>query len=100
VLDLWQALRCGEDPPDLPPSPGYFLVLRPFMEVFAVKVTAGDLALLKALTVGATLADAAEQACGAEPGFDLQASLLTHLRLGTFTGFDLPVTPPPAGPGA
>jgi hypothetical protein len=100
VLDLWQALCCGEGAPDLLPSAGYFLVLQPFMEVLAVKVTAGDLALLKALTAGATLGAAAEQACGAEPEFDLQASLLTHLRLGTFTGFDLTVTPPPAGPGA
>ncbi len=70
-----------------PPTPAHVLVSRPGMEVQTLVLTAGEHALLAALSADATLADAAEAALDAEPGLDLTAILARHLAAGTFTSF-------------
>lgn len=62
------------------------LVLRPGMAVEAQRLSPGDVTLVSALGEGATLAEAADAAATAEPGFDLQAALLGHLMRGSFAG--------------
>jgi hypothetical protein len=65
-------------------------VVRPFLEVTALAIAAAELTLLKALEAGETLGEAAAAAIGIDDGFDLQASLLAHFRLGIFSGFAVP----------
>lgn len=89
VLDLWDALRRGESP-DPSAERQHILIVRPLLEVQSVTLGAGELTLLMALSAGADLAHAAMAAGGTEPGFDLQATLLAHLQLGTFSAFTIP----------
>ncbi len=65
------------------------LVTRPAMTVEMRAVTPGDWALLLHLDGANTLAEAADAAAEAEPGFDLEGALLAHLTHGTFAGFTL-----------
>jgi hypothetical protein len=90
VLDLWQNLRRDADAvlPAPPAATQWLLVVRPLLDVQAVALDPGDLILLRALADGATLGEAAEAALDGDEYFDLQASLLAHLRLGTFTAFN------------
>lgn len=94
VLDLWETLNretageAGRPPP--PAGPRNILIVRPLLEVQSVTLGSGELTLLMALSAGANLAHAAMAAAGTEPGFDLQAALLAHLQLGTFTAFTAP----------
>jgi hypothetical protein len=52
----------------------------------------GELTLLDALAAGATLDKAAEAALNGDHHFDLQASLLRHLQLGSFMAFNVDVS--------
>jgi hypothetical protein len=89
VLDLWQNLRRDADavPPVPPAATQRVLVVRPSLEVQAMALGRSDLILLRALAAGAALGDAAEAVLDRDECFDLQASLIVHLRLGTFTAF-------------
>lgn len=80
---LWR----GEVTPPPGPAPAHVLVSRPCMAVSTLALTAGEHALLAALSADATLADAAEAALDAEPGLDLTTTLARHLAAGTFTAF-------------
>ena len=83
VFSLWQALTAGEAPPDAGPEQA--LVVRPDVTVATRAVAAADLLLVRALADGLPLAEAAERAQAADPGFDLQGALALHLTGGTFT---------------
>jgi len=89
VLDLWDAVLRGERPV-LVAARQHILIIRPLLEVQCVTLGSGELTLLMALSTGADLAHAALAAAGTETGFDLQATLLAHLQLGTFTAFTTP----------
>ncbi|WP_109121363.1 DNA-binding domain-containing protein [Azospirillum sp. TSO22-1] len=89
VLDLWDALRRDEPPPRPTSDGGQVLIVRPLTEVHAVAIGRGEFTLLLALSAGVNLGHAAAAATGTDPGLDLQATLLAHLQLGTFTTFSL-----------
>jgi hypothetical protein len=96
VLDLWKALRHDEPLPgplpiDSPPGGEQVLIVRPLAEVYAVAIGRGEFTLLLALSAGADLGHAATAAAGTDPDLDLQAALLAHLQLGTFTAFSFPL---------
>lgn len=67
-------------------GPEQVLVVRPEMTVTTRPIAAADLLLLEGLGEGLRLAEAAERALAANPGFDLQAALALHLAGGTFAG--------------
>ncbi|MBC6404976.1 MAG: putative DNA-binding domain-containing protein [Rhodospirillales bacterium] len=83
---LWESGGAGE----IDSGGEHILVLRPAFEVLQIRLSAGNAALLAALFSAASLASAAEAALALEPGFDLQAALFEHLRLGSFRNFRLP----------
>ena len=68
------------------------LVLRSGFHVVTRKISTGDAALIAAIGAGATLSAAAEAALSADPIFELQVVLASHLTGGTFSG----VIPPRA----
>lgn len=60
------------------------VITRPAMTVATRKISSGDAAMIEAFDDGATLADAIDAATRAEPAFDLQSALASHLEGGTF----------------
>lgn len=84
VFSLWQALTIDAAPPP-DAGPEQALVVRPDVTVATRAIAAADLLLVQALADGLPLAEAAERAQAADPGFDLQGALALHLTGGTFT---------------
>ena len=74
---------------DLSAGPSYALVIRPHAHVSVVDLTAGGMALIRALDAGATLADAVESALQHEDDFNVQACLQTALQNDAFVAFAL-----------
>ncbi|MBP2296084.1 HvfC/BufC N-terminal domain-containing protein [Azospirillum rugosum] len=90
VLELWNALRRGGEAPTATAGTQHLLIVRPLLEVQAVTLGPGEMTFLMALSAGSALSRAAAAAVSTEPGFDLQATLLAHLQLGSFTAFTIP----------
>jgi hypothetical protein len=90
VLRIWEAHRAPTvSPVDLATGGEHVLVLRPGQEVRLRAITAGNHALLKALSAGADLTAAAAAADACEPDFTLEAALADHLIEGTFGSFSM-----------
>jgi len=61
------------------------VVQRPRLEVVYRPLPPGGFAFLRALVLGRTLLEAADEALRLDPGFDLQTALIDNLVAGTFT---------------
>jgi hypothetical protein len=83
---LWQAEALG---PGVAAGAEAVLITRsPEGRVLQRPASPGDAALIRAFSAGAPLAEAAEAALSAEPGFDLQAGLADHLTRASFAHAD------------
>ncbi|TSD83672.1 DUF2063 domain-containing protein [Mycobacterium sp. KBS0706] len=87
LLALW-----GEEPTAEQAAAGAVLVLRSGGAVEMAPLADGDFALLRMVRTGMPLDVAAAAGEAADPGFDLQAALATHLSRGTFCGFSFHTT--------
>jgi hypothetical protein len=61
--------------------------VRPGLEIETTVLSRGEFTLLLAVSAGAPLGQAAAAAASIEPRMDLQAKLVAHVLLGTFSGF-------------
>lgn len=68
---------------DIDAGPVCALVIRRDLTVYVEPLAAGEAALLTAFSGNRTLAEALDAALAAQPGFDLDAILASHVRRGT-----------------
>ena len=88
VLRIWQVNQCEAEVTeiiDLDSGPDQILVRRAADVVELRRIPPGDFALLMALANGATLADAFDAACGADPRFNVSEALCRAVALGALT---------------
>ena len=88
VLRIWQANQsevADIEIIDLDSGPDQILVRRGTAEVELLRLAQGDFALLHALANDATLGDAFDAACGADPRFNIGEALCRAVALGVLT---------------
>jgi hypothetical protein len=88
VLRIWQVNQseaAETEVIDLDSGPDQILVRRGADEVELHRIPRGDFALLTALADEATLGDAFDAACGADPRFNVGEALCRAVALGVLT---------------
>ncbi len=102
ALTIWR-MNVGDGVPapiDLDAGGEDSLILRPGADVEARSIPPGGVAFLTALADGASLADAAERALAAVPGFELATHLSALIGAGAFIGCHLGADAPSPAPAA
>jgi hypothetical protein len=88
VLRIWQLNQseaADTETIDLDSGPDQILVRRGAEEVELHRITQGDFTLLNSLASDATLGDAFDAACGADPRFNIGEALCRAVALGVLT---------------